>query len=150
MKLHEAIHLFKNLKTETTNKSEITIYDQFIDILNKLEIRTFSDSDIQSIESFLDRLDLESNPRNRKKHFKKALNKFEEFLKETFSLTTKNYYTNLGMGVGVSFGVLFGIIFLSKLERSLGIAFGLIAGMFIGLMIGKFMDKKAMTENNIL
>jgi mevalonate kinase len=150
MTIQEAYYFFESLKTETVNKSEIKVYEKFMLILSKLKNREFTKDEIQSIESELDRLNLKPNPENRKTYFKKALGKFEKYLKDTFSLTIKGYYTNIGLGLGSSFGVLFGIVVLSGLERSLGISFGLIFGMIIGLIIGRYMDSIALTEGRML
>jgi len=150
MTLQAAYNLFESLKNETTKKSEIKIYKKFLYTLTELKNREFSKDEMQSIETELDSLDLESNPENRKKYFKKVLSKFEKYLKDTFSLTPKGYYTNLGIGLGSSFGILFGVVFLSSWERSLGIAMGLIFGSTIGMLIGRSMDAKAKSENRIL
>ena len=150
MKLQEAYYFFESLKTETAKKYEIKIYEKFLHILNELKNREFSKDEIQSIETELDSLNLKSNPENRKKFFKKALTKFEKYLKNTFSLTSKSYYTNLGIALGSSFGILFGVVFLSSFERSLGISLGIIIGMLVGLTIGQSMDAKAKNENRIL
>ena len=150
MTLQEANNFFESLKTETTKKYEIRVYEKFLHILSELKTREFTKDEIQSIEAELDRLNLNSKTENRKKYFKKALSKFEKYLKDTFSLTPKGYYTNLGIGLGSSFGLLFGIVFLSSLERSLGIALGLSIGMILGLIIGRTMDAQAKTTGNIL
>jgi tetrahydromethanopterin S-methyltransferase subunit G len=150
MKLQEASNYFESLTKRTTNKSELKIYEKFIHVLSELNSRELSEDEIQSIEAELDRLNLESNPENGKKYFKKALRKFENYLKDTLSLTPKGYYTQIGLGLGTSFGILFGIVFLSSWERSLGIALGLIIGMVIGLIIGRFMDAKATSEGRVL
>ena len=150
MTLKNAINFFESLKIETTNKSEIKVYEKFLLILTELKIRTFSKDEMESIEKELDNLNLKSNPENRKKYFKKALSKFEKYLKDTFSLTSKGYFTNLGVGLGSSFGILFGVVFLSSLERSLGISMGLAIGMLVGLIIGRSMDAKAISEGRVL
>jgi len=150
MTLQEAITIFESLKTETTKKSEIKVYEKFLHILTELKVRTFSKDEIQSIETELGRLNLKSNPENRKKYFKKALAKFEKYLKDTFSLTSKGHYTNLYSGLGLSFGLLFGVVFLSSWERSLGISMGLIGGMLIGLIIGQSMDSQAKATGKML
>ncbi|MFA9389920.1 MAG: hypothetical protein ACERKD_08925 [Prolixibacteraceae bacterium] len=146
MTLQEAYNLFERLKNETTIKAEIKIYEKFLYIITELKKREFSKDEIQSIEAELDNLNLESNHENGKKYFKKAQDKFEKYLKNTFSLTSKRYYTNLYGGIGLSFGLLFGVIFLSGWERSLGIAMGLVFGMLIGSIIGQWMDTKAANE----
>lgn len=150
MTLHEAINSFESLKKNTTNTSEIKIYDKFLHILTELETRKFSKEDITVLEAELDDLNLLSNPKNKKKHFKKALRKFETFLKDNFSLTTRRYYTNIGLALGASFGIILGIVFLSGWERSIGIALGIGLGMAIGLSIGKSMDTRAKNENKVL
>jgi len=150
MTIQNAINYFESLKIETTKKSENKIYDKFIHILSQLKKREFSKDETLSIETELDGLKLESNYVNRKKHFKKALDKLEKYLKENFSLTTKGYYTYLGTAFGMSLGMFFGLIFLSNWERSMGISLGMMFGMFIGLAIGRSMDAKAVPEGRAL
>ncbi len=150
MTLQEANDFFEGLINKSTEKSEIKTYEKFLHILTELKSRNFSTNDLQSIESELDRLGIESNPKNRKKYFDKALSNFEKYLKVTFSLTSKGYYTKIGAGLGTSFGIIFGIVFLTNFERSLGIALGLGVGMTIGLAIGRSMDNKAISEGRAL
>ncbi len=150
MTLQGAYTFIESLKTETTKKSEIKVYEKFLYILNELKNREFSKEEIQSIEMQLESLNLKSNPDNRKKYFNKALKKFETYLNKTFSLTPKGHYTNMGIGLGSSFGIILGIVFLSSLERSLGIALGLCFGMLIGLVIGKSLDSKAKSEGKMI
>jgi hypothetical protein len=115
-----------------------------------LKLRELSKDEIQSIEMELDSLNLNSNPANRKRYFKKALRKFESYLKDTFSLTSKGYYTNMGIGLGSSFGIILGIIIGERTEKSLGIALGISFGMLIGLIIGRYMDTQAKASGNLL
>ncbi|MFQ3174244.1 MAG: hypothetical protein ACI8W0_001359 [Flavobacterium sp.] len=150
MKLQEAYNFFESLKTETTKKYEIKVYEKFLYILSELKSKEFSTAEIQSIEAEVDSLNLRSNPENRKKYFKETLTKFEKYLKDTFSLTSKGYYTKFYGGLGLSFGLLFGVVFLSSWERSLGISMGLIGGMLIGTIIGQSMDTKAKSEGRVL
>lgn len=150
MTLQEAKNFFESLKTKTTNKSEIKVYEKFLHILIGLKNRQFSKDEIQSIEAKLDGLDLESNPQSKKHYFKKALSKFENFLKDKFTLTSKGFYSILGIGFGSSFGLIFGIVFLSSWERSMGIALGVGFGLLIGLIIGRSMDNKAIRKDRVL
>lgn len=150
MTLQEAYNFLESLKTETTKKYEIKIYEKFLHILTELKNREFSKDKIHSIETELDRLNLKSNPENRKKYFKKALSAFEKYLNETFSLTTKQYYQRLYGGLGLVFGLLFGVVFLSNMERSLGISLGLIGGMVVGSIIGRQKDARAIADGRVL
>jgi len=140
MTLQKGQHFFENLNSEAAKKSEIRIYQKFLHIITGLKNRAFTEDEIQAIETAIDGLNLESNPGNRKRYYKKALNKFERFLKDAFSLTTKDYYTKLGIGLSLSFGILFGVVFLSDIERTLGISSGILIGMLIGLSIGRYSD----------
>ena len=101
MTLQEAHNFFESLKTKTTKKYEIRVYEKFFRILTNLKNREFSKDEIHSIETELDHLNLKSNPDNRKKYFKKRLSTFEKYLQETFSLTTKEYYQKLYGGLGL-------------------------------------------------
>lgn len=150
MTLQETYNFLESLKTETTKKYEIKVYEKFLHILTELKNRKFSKDEIHSIETELDRLNLKSNPENSKKYFKKALSTFEKYLNETFSLTTKVYYQRLYGGLGLVFGLLFGVVFLSNMERSLGISLGLIGGMVVGSIIGRQKDARAIADGRVL
>jgi len=150
MTLKKAHNFFEKLIDQTTDKSEKKVYERFSQVISSLISREFSEDEIHSIETELDRLHLDSIPEKKKKYVKKALNNFEKYLKNTFSLTSRNYFTNLGIGLGSSFGILFGIVVLSGFDRSLGIALGLSFGMLIGLIIGKTMDAEAAVNGNVL
>ena len=145
-----AINLFKRLVSETNNRSEIKVYRDFIKILTNLEKRNLTESEVDSLETELDALDLNSTAPNKKRHFKKALQQFKIYLKDTFSLITKGYYTNLGITYGASAGLLLGIIFLSGFERSLGISMGISVGVFIGIIIAGYLESQAKASGNLI
>ena len=150
MTLKNAFTFFENLVSETSKKSEIKVYQEFTQIITGIENKNLSESEIQSIETELGSLNLKSNPENRKKYFKKALSEFKKYLKDTYSLTPKGYYTNLYGALGLSFGLMFGVAILSNLERSLGITLGLIGGMVVGSIMGRSKDAQAKAAGNML
>ncbi|MCM4170539.1 hypothetical protein DHD32_03525 [Arenibacter sp. TNZ] len=150
MTLNKASNFFKSLIYETNNKSEIKIYNDFTLILSNLENRDFSKEELEIIEMKLNSLNLKSNPQNKRKFFSKTLNEFKRFLNKTFSLVSKNYYTNLYITLGASFGIISGIIIGERFEKSLGIALGIGVGMIIGLFIGKSKDAKALNEGRVI
>ena len=141
-----AIKFFNTLRTQTTKKSELKVYDDFIQTLTKLDERDLSTENIISIESELDNLNLKTNNENKKKYFSKALNSFKEYLKKEFSLISKGYYTAIGMSLGMCFGVSLGIPIL----KGIGTPIGLVSGMLIGLVIGAIMDTRAEKEGRVL
>ncbi len=146
MTINNTINLFKSLTIDASKKSEIKIYEDFIQILNDLKKRNLSEDEIQSIELELGNLQLKSNPNNRKKYYKNALRQFKKYLKAEFSLVSKGYYTAIGISLGLCFGVAFG----SLIEEKLGLSSGLAIGMFIGLIIGRNMDTQAEKEGRVL
>ncbi len=150
MTLKNAINFFEGLEAETSRKSEVKVYQEFIQIIKSLEKKDLSEDEILSIEMHLDSLSLSSNSLSRKKYFKKALSDFQKYLKDTFSLTIKGYYTTFYSGLGIVFGLLFGVAILSNLERSLGISLGLIGGMVIGSVMGRRKDAHAKTSGKML
>jgi len=150
MTLQEAYNFFESLKIETTKKSEIRIYEKFLHILSELKNRDFTTDEIQSIETELDSLNLESNPENRKKYFGKALHKLNEYLKSTFSLIPGGYYITYGIAIGVAFGPVLGVLFGQFFEKSLGISVGISTGIIIGLLAGQYMDSQAKAAGNVL
>jgi len=146
MTTDEAIKLFNTLKSQTTKKSELKVYDDFIQTLTMLSKRDLPTGNLISIETKLNDLKLKSNPENKKKYFRKALNSFKEYLKTEFSLVSKGYYTAIGISLGMCFGVAFG----SVIQESIGTSSSLVFGMLIGLCIGRIMDVKAEKEGKVL
>ncbi len=146
MTLNKAYDFFESLVSETSKKSEIKVYQEFIQILSGLGKRNLSEREILSIELELDALDLYSNPNNNKKYFNKALSKFKEYLKIEFSLISEGYYTALGMSLGICFGVAFG----SLIDEKLGVSTGLVVGMVIGLLIGSYLDNQAKAQGKVI
>ncbi|GAA3582186.1 hypothetical protein [Snuella lapsa] len=150
MTLKKVKNHFKSSLSNTSKKSEIKFYEEFIQILTSLEKKNLSEVEIQSIEKVLDNLNLNSTGTNNKRFLNQALKHFKKYLKDSYSFTYKGYYTNIGFGLGASFGVLFGVVLLSDFERSLGISLGVTFGMLIGLIIGQNMDSQAKTLGKML
>jgi len=146
MTTDEAIKFLNTLRSQTTKKSELKVYDDFIHTLNSLRKRDLSTEDLISIETKLDDFKLNSNNESKKKYYRKTHNSFKEYLKKEFSLVSKGYYTAIGMSLGMCFGVAFG----SAIQNAIGISSGLVLGMFIGLVIGRIMDTKAKKEGKVL
>ena len=150
MTLKEANNVFERLKNETSKKSELKIYNNFLKIIAALKIREFSKEDTQSIEVELDGLNLESKIGNNKKHFNKMLTAFKSYLKEKHSLITAGYYSSIGVSMGAAFGIVAGVIFGERFERSLGLTVGISIGMLVGIFIGRYLDAKALAEGKVL
>ena len=147
MKLNEASDLLNSLIAETDKKSEIKVYQRFIDILTSLKNRGLSKEEILSIEEELGTLKLTAYPENKKKYLKGKLQEFEKYLKAEFSFISKGYYTAIGMSLGISFGVALGA---SIFGSESGLAMGVSMGMLIGLLIGRTMDVEAEKQNRVL
>jgi hypothetical protein len=150
MTIDETIDFLESLSARTTKKSELKTYEDFKQILARLKHRDFSKEEMDTIEMKLEPFRLQSDFKNSRKRIKKMQAEFEKYLRDSFSLVSKGYYTNLGIGLGSSYGILFGVVLLSRLERSLGIALGIMVGMLIGLTIGRQKDALAKTEGRVL
>ncbi len=111
MTIIEASSFFEKLLKEANNKREIRVYKSFNTILLNLRNRDLTEDELMSIETELKKLDLKSNPENKRKYFSKKLSAFKAYLKEEFSLITEGYYTVLGMSLGMCFGVAIGTSF---------------------------------------
>ncbi|MBB3696480.1 hypothetical protein KMW28_10180 [Flammeovirga yaeyamensis] len=150
MTLQKALDYFQRLVSETSNTSEIKVYQEFIRIISSLKERDLSETEIKSIETELARLNLISATHHDKRFYQKALSQFEKYLATTFSLAPKGYYVKNGIALGMTIGLLVGTVFLSNLERSMGIALGISIGMFIGLIIGHSLDVKAVSSGRVV
>ncbi|MBT3548139.1 MAG: hypothetical protein HN487_10675 [Flavobacterium sp.] len=141
MKIKETLNFFLNLKNDSVEKSEIKVYDKYIEILSDLKNRDLTQNQIQSIESELEVLNLNIESDNRKKHFTKKLTEFEKFLKDKLSLIPEGHY--------MSYGMIFGMLAGALLQFYIGI-YSLIAGMLIGMVIGAIMDSEARKQGRVL
>ena len=141
MKIKETLNFFLNLKNDSVEKSEIKVYDKYIEILSDLKNRDLTQNQIQSIESELEVLNLNIESDNRKKHFTKKLTEFEKFLKDKLSLIPEGHYMSCGM--------IFGMLAGALLQFYIGI-YSLIAGMLIGMVIGAIMDSEARKQGRVL
>jgi hypothetical protein len=147
MSIQEVIDFLNNTKDQASNSREIKIYDKFIGILRAVEKQQLSAEEISQIETELDFLDLTIATKNKKKHIKKALNRFMDYLKNNYSLTAEGHYTSLGIALGMMFGIVFGAPFN---QDGTGNAIGMCIGMCIGIAIGKYMDNEAEKNNKVL
>jgi len=150
MTLKNALTHFNLLVSETNKKAEIRVFEDFIQIISGLKQKDLTEAEIKSIETELDALDLNRITTNKKQYFRKALKQFKKYLKDTFSLTVKGYYANVGIALGSSFGVLFGMVFLSGIGRSLGLSLGISMGTLIGLIVGSNWDSQAKASGKMV
>ncbi|WP_339789320.1 hypothetical protein [uncultured Imperialibacter sp.] len=146
MKIDEAIELLKTEKARAEKKSEIKILQNMIGILLDLQTRQLSAEDLAAVESELDVMELDAYQENRKRHLRRKLAKFQQFLKDKFSLIAKGHYTALGIAFGVAFGGMFGMMIDKTLGSSLGISFGIA----FGLVVGRYLDAQAEAQNRVL
>ncbi|MEQ8684804.1 MAG: hypothetical protein RIE86_05915 [Imperialibacter sp.] len=146
MKIAEAIDLLKAEEVQTEKKSEIKVLQNMIGILLDLQHRQLSAEDLATVESELDVMELNAYQENRKRHLRKKLAKFQQFLKDKFSLIAKGHYTALGIAFGVAFGGMFGMMIDKTLGSSLGISFGIT----FGLVVGRYLDAQAEAQDRVL
>ncbi|WP_299213951.1 hypothetical protein [uncultured Aquimarina sp.] len=154
MTINEASKFFKNLVTETDEKSEVRVYKKFITMLSQLANRDLSDEQLRAIEDKLDAFDIDIPRENRKKYYGKRLTEFTNYIKKELSLVSEGYYMaiymSVGMSIGMSLGMTFGVVFGGSNGLIYGMTFGMTTGISIGLAIGAAMDAKAKKEGKVL
>ena len=154
MTLNDASNFLESLKIDTYKKSEIKIFENFIEILTALKHRDLTEKELQSLENKLDTLELKAKIKNRTKYYKRIIEEFKIYMKDELSLTVSGYYATLGLTLGMAFGpglgMVLGMLFPNYFERSMGIMLGLLAGIVIGQLVGNHLDTKAEMQNRIL
>ncbi|MBW1295548.1 hypothetical protein [Aquimarina litoralis] len=158
MDINEASKFFKNLITETEDRSEEKIYKKFVNILSQLENRDLSEEQLDGIQNKLDDVSIDVKREERKKYFKGKLSEFCSYIRKELSLLSSEHYMTIGMSIGMclgmSVGMIFGVVFGANTDQSkslvYGMSFGMPIGMSIGLAIGAAMDLKAKKEGRVL
>ncbi|WP_299887719.1 hypothetical protein [uncultured Lacinutrix sp.] len=143
MIIDNTISFLKKLKTQNSSKKELDTYNAFIRVLTDVKHRNFNSLELNRIEQELELLDIELN--TERKTLNKKLHQFFEFLKNEFSLISKDYYKNNYMALGMCFGSAAGIIL-----GVVSLPIGLVLGMVIGMYLGSEKDKKAKEEGRVL
>ncbi|MBU3823169.1 hypothetical protein KO566_14010 [Flavobacteriaceae bacterium XHP0103] len=149
MKIEETLIFFLNLKTNSVEKPEIKIYDKYIGILLDLKSRDLTQTQIQSIESELETLNLNAESDNRKKYLSQKLSEFKKFLKDKLNLVSEGYYAGVGTGIGIVLGSIFSMLFNSALG-TYSMLIGIIGGMLLGTVLGGIRDSKAKKQGRVL
>ncbi len=150
MTLQDATQFFQNLITKQPNKSELKVYEDFINLLAALERHNLIDSEVINIEQQLEALQLTVNSTNKSRSFKRKFHIFKKHLKDKHGLVNKGYYSSMGISMGMCFGMLAGLIFGDLLGIDNKLVIGLIFGMLFGIIIGKNKDAEAERQNRIL
>lgn len=101
--LSSSLLLLKKLKSQTDNKSELKVFDEFIDVLQALKEKDLSDKFKQAIDEYLAYLELEKVPSFSQEMFKPKLKKFKKFLRSKLNFVPKRYYFKMGTAFIVSF-----------------------------------------------
>ncbi len=149
MEIKETLTFFLNLKTNSVEKPEIKIYDKYIGILSDLKSRDLTQTQIQSIESELETLNLKAESDNRKKYLSQKLSEFKKFLKDKLNLVSEGYYAGVGTGIGIVLGSIFSMLFNSALG-TYSMLIGIIGGMLLGAVLGGIRDSKAKKQGRVL
>jgi len=147
MKFTEAITLFEGYLKQTEIKSEAKVYSSFITVLKDLQNRNLSEEELFDFENKLTELKLTIVPENKKKHFKKQLNRLIHYSIKKLNLITEGTYIAIGLSLGTGLGLSLGIPILGT---TYGVTYGMSFGMLIGIVIGTYLEQKAKKENRII
>ena len=130
--------LLNALLSQTDKKSEKKVYNCFIRMLSSLNNKDLTENQSQLIQEKLSSLNLNTVTENRRKFYKQKLSEFKSFLKNEFSFTTENHYTELGMAINPKFGI------------SIGLPIGISIGMVFGMMYGARKDAEAKRQGRVI
>jgi hypothetical protein len=154
MNIKKALELLNTLLSQVDKKAEKKVYNCFIRTLESLEKREFSESETHLIQEKLSSFNLEESSENKKKYYKQKLAELVVFLKDEFSLTAENHFTELGMIYGMIFGaglgLSIGVAFDPALGTSIGLSVGTGVGMAIGMAFGAQKDAEAKKQGTML
>ena len=131
------IYLQKQL-SKTDKKAEIKTLENFITLLEKLKERDLSTEQKNSIESYIQYLELEKIPSFNKEVYQKKLKKFKKHLKNNLRFVPKNHYTTWI----TSFGIAFATAFAVQNAIDISVKLGVIAVVLLLIGIGVMMDLK--------
>ena len=132
---------FKRLLSKTTKKSEIRTYKKFITILTNLKNKSLTKEQQNTIESYIQYLELEKIPSYNNELFKPKLKKFRKYLKTKLRFVPNKQYTVFGISFAVSFVA--GFVVNNKIGT------GIVLGMFF-LAIGILLDLRIKKQGRSL
>ena len=146
MKIEKAIDLLKALQLQTDKKKEKRVYDCFVQTLLSLKNKQLTENQLQLVQKKLSGLNLTAITSDNKKYYTQKLSEFKVFLKNEFSFTKENYYSELGMVygicIGTALGMSIGVVFDPVLGVSIGLSIGTGVGMVMGMIYGAQKDTK--------
>lgn len=140
--LKSTIIFLKKKLSKTNNKSEIKVFNKFIELLQKLKEKDLNTEQMESIVSYIKYLELDKIPSFNNEIFKHKLAKLKKHLKNKLRFVPNNYYTTRIASFGLSFA--FGFAIQKNINYSIKTVVILVAILLIG--IGIILDKKIKKE----
>ncbi|MEL7002354.1 MAG: hypothetical protein AAFN93_06415 [Bacteroidota bacterium] len=152
MDINEALKLLRSHIIKANKKTEIRMYNGFIEVLTSLKDKNLTKDEFKSIEAELEKIALKSAIYTNKRGLSKEISRFKDYLNHNFSLVTEGYFTILGTAIGVAFGSTFGVVYgpIFGVEPGIQMALGTPFGLIIGLLVGIFLDYQADEQNRVL
>ncbi|PTM04224.1 MAG: hypothetical protein DA405_07960 [Bacteroidetes bacterium] len=145
MTTKEALNYFNQYLSQDSKKSVQKLAKEFMDLLNNLKAKNLSEAESLLIEEELGALKLNPNEVLNRRQLKGALEQFKKQLRQNFSLFTKGYYINMGVGLGSLFGLSIGVVFGQE-----GISMGICFGMLAGLLVGRNLEAQSKASGNLI
>ncbi len=141
MKIDEALLIFYKLNDTAKNKAESAIYDKFIEILLDLQQRDFTSNQKKDLETKLLSLDLKKELYPSKKDLNKKLTSFEYFLKNKFSIISKNHYVHVAMALWLFSSIILFYCFGQ---------FSVIGALLVAIIFGIVLDLEANGQGRVI
>ena len=107
--LKGTIIFLKKKLSQTKKKSEIKTFEKFIDVLENLKEKDLSKKQLDSIQNYIEYLELENIPSFSNELYKQKFKNFRTFLSTKLRFVPNNYYVYLATIFAVPFAVGFTI-----------------------------------------
>lgn len=144
--LNGTIIFLKKKRWLTDKKSEVKMFEKFIDVLNNLKEKDLSSKQQEGIESYIEYLELEKIPSFNNDIFKEKFKKFKTYLKTKPKFVPNNQYTLWAIMFVIPFCISFAV--QSKIETYIRVSVISVALLLVA--IARFMDSKIKKQGRSL
>lgn len=139
------VYLKKQL-SKTKEKSEVKTFKKFIELLESLNDKDLSTEQLESIESYIQYLELEKIPSFNNEIYDQKLAKLNKHLKAKLRFVPKNHYTIWT----ASFSLTFAIAFIVQPNIASYLKLGVVSLALIIIGIGVFADSRIRKQDRSL
>ncbi len=140
------ISLLSDRLSRTEQKSEISVLEDFISVLENIQEKDMSPSQMDAIKSYIQYLELDKVPPYSQELYKEKFKNFKSFLRSKLKFVPSNHYTYWTFIFSLPFTLTFSL--QEKIEYPIKIAVLLIACLAVGF--AALLDLRIKNQNRSL